>query len=499
MAIFYLNTHIINLYIYLSFLYRDYKSIFVSISLLKINMGIKGNSFSVKVVENVVVHANDPWNDHWLPFTNLDLLVPPLDVGSVFCYKKPSQITFPTLVNTLKASLSRALSLYYPLAGEILWNAEAGENQFHCNNRGVDFVEATADVQLKDLNLYNPDESIEGKLMPKKLHGLLAVQVTQLKCGGLVIGSMFDHRVVDGYSADMFLLAWAEITRSETLSMLPSYSFGRDIFNPRCPIKYSSSINDVFTIFEPPTKPRHDQDHGEREPMLINRVYNIEGEQLKRLQFLASENGCRRSKVVAFTSLFWKIVALSMEEPGTSNKVCNMVLPVDGRRRLSEGAGEENEKLLISHFGNVLSMSSGAIRAQELKHMCLSDIATKVHEFLQTSTCKDHFLDLIDWVEERRSLPLVAKPFASTEMAVIVSAGHTYQGMNKIDFGFGKVAFGSCHIPSSRTDCVIMTLPSPANNDDWVVYMHMPVKTINYIEAYSNNIFKPLNADYLQI
>ena len=140
-------------------------------------MEANGKSFSVKVIDKAVVHANVPRNDHWLPFTNLDLLVPPFDVGSFFCYKKPSQVSFPTLVNTLKASLSRALSLYYPLAGEILWNAEAGENQFHCNNRGVDFVEATADVQLKDLNLYNPDESIEGKLMPKKLHGVLVVQV----------------------------------------------------------------------------------------------------------------------------------------------------------------------------------------------------------------------------------------------------------------------------------------------------------------------------------
>ena len=50
------------------------------------------------------------------------------------------------------------------------------------------------------------------------------MQVTELKCGGLVIGSIFDHRVVDGYSADMFHLAWADITRSENLSMLPSYS-----------------------------------------------------------------------------------------------------------------------------------------------------------------------------------------------------------------------------------------------------------------------------------
>ncbi|KAI3671902.1 hypothetical protein L1987_87099 [Smallanthus sonchifolius] len=98
-------------------------------------------------------------------------------------------------------------------------------------NRGVDFIEAVADVELKELNLYNPDESnTEGKLIPKKLHGVLAIQV-ELKCGGIVIGCMFDHRAADEYLANMFISSSAGIARSETPSMLPS--FQRFILNPR--------------------------------------------------------------------------------------------------------------------------------------------------------------------------------------------------------------------------------------------------------------------------
>ncbi|GJZ38543.1 shikimate O-hydroxycinnamoyltransferase-like protein [Tanacetum coccineum] len=459
-------------------------------------MGIEGKSFSVKVIDNVVVHAHQPCNEHWLPFTNLDLLVPPFDVGSFFCYKKPSHGSFSTIIHTLNASLSRALALYYPLAGEILWNADARENQIHCNNRGVDFVEAVADVQLKELNLYNPDESIEGKLMPKKLHGVLAIQVTELNCGGIVIGCMFDHRAADGYSANMFISSWADITRSETPSMLPS--FDRSYFNPRFPTTYSSSIDDVFAILEPPTKPDPNQNQDEGD-LLINRVYFIEGEQLSSVQTLACENERRRSKLEAFASFLWKIIALSMEDSRNSNKMCNVALAVDGRRRLSEGDGEEKEKLMISHFGNVLSIPSGAKRSQELKEMSLSEIATVVHEFLQIATTKEHFLDLIDWVEERRSQPLIARAFASGEMAVMISSGQRFQIMDKMDFGWGKVAFGSCHVPSSRKDCYIMTLPSPTKNDDWVVYMHMPMKIMNCIEKHASHMFKPVNTDYLQI
>ncbi|PWA71454.1 Peptidase S9A/B/C, oligopeptidase, N-terminal beta-propeller [Artemisia annua] len=57
--------------------------------------------------------------------------------------------------------------------------------------------------------------------------------------------------------------------------------------NEQCPIKYSTSINDVFAILEPPTKHNHDQEHGEREPILINRACYIDSEQQKRVQLLA--------------------------------------------------------------------------------------------------------------------------------------------------------------------------------------------------------------------
>ncbi|KAD7116751.1 hypothetical protein E3N88_04019 [Mikania micrantha] len=461
-------------------------------------MAISDKSFSMNVIEKVVVHAEEPWVDHWLPFTNLDLLVPPFDVGSFFCYKKPSHgITFPTIVNTLKDSLSRTLSLYYPLAGEILWNTAAGENQIRCNNRGVEFTEAVADVRLKELNFYNPDESIEGKLMPMKPHGLLAVQATELKCGGIVIGCMFDHRAADGYSANMFISSWADITLSKPPSMIPS--FQRSILNPRCPTTYSSSIDNVFTLFEPPTKPAHDPNDNNGDHLLINRVYYIEGEQLSRVQVLASENGRKRSKLEAFTSFLWKIVALSMEDSEDYNQMCSVALAVDGRSRLSQGDGDEKEKLLASHFGNVLSIPSGSKRSKILKEMSLSEISTEVHEFLHIATGKDHFLDLIDWVEERRSQPLVAKAFASNEMSVLVSSGARFDTMDKVDFGWGKVAFGSCHVPSCRLDRYVMTLPSPTSNNDWVVYMRLPSKHMKYIETHASRMFKPLNADYLQI
>ncbi|KAI3719836.1 hypothetical protein L6452_20741 [Arctium lappa] len=464
-------------------------------------------SFSVKVIEKVVVGAEEPWNDRWLSFTNLEIVVPSFDAASFFCYNKPSHgscSSFPTMLNTLKASLSRALTLFYPLAGEVRWNAAAGENQIHCNNQGVDFIHAVADVQLKELNFYNPDQSIEGKLVPKKPRGVLAVQVTELKCGGMVIGCMFDHKTADGYSANMFISSWADMARSQIPSMLPSFS--RSILEPRNPTTYDNPalIEKIVATIEPsfiiPDNDQNHNDHGS-DDLLVNRIYYIEGEQINKIQLLASENGSRRSKLEAFTSFLWKTIGKSMEDLGNDNqRYCNVAIAVDGRRRLSEGDGEEKQKLMVSHFGNVLTLPFGGKSSQELVEMSMSNVATEVHEVLHTVTGKDHFLDLLDWVEERRSHMLIPRAFVNKEMTVIVSSGQRFQFMDEMDFGWGRVVFGSCHIPPSRKDCYVMTLPGPINNSvDWVVYMHMPIKHINYIEAHASHMFKPVNADYLKI
>ncbi|WJZ95122.1 hypothetical protein VitviT2T_013913 [Vitis vinifera] len=121
----------------------------------------------------------------WKPLCNLDLIFPPVDVSVFFCYKKPHQS-----VN----------------GGEVVRNS-VGEPELLCNNPGVDFMEAYANAKLQDLSLYNPNNSIEGKLVPKKQCGALCVQVViELKCGGVVVGYTFHHQIADAYSASMFLV-----------------------------------------------------------------------------------------------------------------------------------------------------------------------------------------------------------------------------------------------------------------------------------------------------
>jgi hypothetical protein len=112
-----------------------------------------------------------PLQELLLPLSNLDLLLPPLDVGIFFCYLDPA----PTAA-VLKEALAKTLVAYYPLAGEVVVNAD-GEPELMCNSRGVDFTEASVEGSvLRELRLGIVDEGVE-KMVPAKKASVMSVQV----------------------------------------------------------------------------------------------------------------------------------------------------------------------------------------------------------------------------------------------------------------------------------------------------------------------------------
>ncbi|PON37059.1 Transferase [Parasponia andersonii] len=454
--------------------------------------------FKVKVSETEVVAAALPLQDHWLPLSNLDLLLPPVDVGVFFCYDNKTSSTSPTstgdmsfgaMVRLLKKALAQALVSFYAFGGELVRNAE-GEPELLCNNGGVDFVVASADIELSELDLYNPGASVEGKLVPAKKRGVLAVQATELKCGGIVVACTFDHRIADAYSANMFLISWAHMAQSKPFSLLPS--FRRSLLNPRHPAgrHVDSSLDDMYapiTALPPPTV--GESDH------LVSRIYHVKAERLEELQALAGSNGRHKwpTKLESFSAFLWKMVAKCAASDGPE-KVCKMGVVVDGRRRLSRAA-----EAMDSYFGNVLSIPFGGKRVEELAEKPLSWVAGEVHEFLEVAVTEEHFLGLIDWVEAHRPVPGLAKIYcrgSEAGPAFVVSSGQRFP-VSEIDFGWGKPVFGSYHFPWGGDSGYVMPMPSPAGNGDWVVYMHLLKKQVQLIEEEAAHVFRPFTFDYV--
>ncbi|XP_020235688.1 putrescine hydroxycinnamoyltransferase 2-like [Cajanus cajan] len=466
-------------------------------------MGAENGDFSISVTNEEVVAAMVPMQEHWLPLSNLDLLLPQVDVGVFFCYKNPKLndtnkiMSFGSMVGSLKKALAQVLISYYVFAGEVVAN-NMGEPEVHCNNRGVDFVEAVADVELKCLNFYNPDDTIEGKFVPKKKNGVLAVQATSLKCGGIIVACTFDHRIADAYSTNMFLVSWAETAqpnkpKTATVAAASRHPcFRRSLLSPRRPGSIHPSLRHMYTpISELPPPPATSA----AAATLLSRIYYVTAEQLRRMQSLAAT----RSKLECFSAFLWKMVArAASRDKATERVVAKLGIVVDGRKRLGNDDDKEREAMMDSYFGNVLSIPFGGKPVEELLEEPLGLVADAVHEFLAAAATKEHFLGLIDWVEAHRPVPGVATIYCSHNEgpAFVVSSGQRFPE-DMMDFGWGKVVFASYHFPWGGEAGYVMPMPSPLGNGDWVVYMHLAKRQLEIIESEAVHVFRPLTWDYL--
>ncbi|KAJ6822245.1 transferase [Iris pallida] len=511
------------------------------------NMGAEGggnycNGGGGSAVLQVKVEGKDrvaavlPLQEHWLPLSNLDLLLPPLDVGVFFCYKNnnDADYDFVTVTAALKASLAQTLVTYYPFAGEVVTNS-TGEPELLCNNRGVDFITAYADVDLRDLNLHNPDDTVDNKLIPNKMmikgeednHGsVLCIQATALKCGGMVLACTFDHRISDAYSANMFLVAWAEIALNNIVIAAANSSssseerrnkppaaaavaptFRRSLLCPRRSGSHDTSALDrlyvpVSSMRPPPS------DHQPSSAVVLNRIYYIAAADIEKMQMEATADDHyyiggrrKRSKLEAFSAYLWRLVAAAVAKKQKQMQVCRMGIVVNGRYRMKP------PELLANYFGNVLSIPYGTLGVQDLQMMGLSEVTDRVHQFMQDATTEEHFLGLIDWVEARRPEPAVARIYCNGRtttaegeeeeeegIAFVVSSGRGFP-VAELDFGWGRPVFGSYHFPWGDSAGYVMPMPSARANGDWVVYMHLLDDVIEAVE--SNDIFCPLTPDYL--
>ncbi|KAK7270800.1 hypothetical protein RJT34_26231 [Clitoria ternatea] len=141
------------------------------------------------------------------------------------------QMTGKDPVGVIREALAKTLVFYYPFAGR-LREAPNGKLMVDCNEEGVMFIEADADVTIAQFgnNLVPPFPCFDQLLydVPGS-HGmldspLLLLQVTRLRCGGFIFAIRMNHTMCDGSGICQFLKALAEIARGATEpSILPTW------------------------------------------------------------------------------------------------------------------------------------------------------------------------------------------------------------------------------------------------------------------------------------
>ncbi|KAJ8772750.1 hypothetical protein K2173_027927 [Erythroxylum novogranatense] len=127
---------------------------------------------------------------------------------------------------SLKQSLSKTLTRFYPLAGKIRDNLS-----IDCDDEGAYYVQARVNCSLSEY-LKQPDISLMSKFLPgdfswddtgEGIH-VAMVQETIFSCGGFVLAVYVSHKIVDGTALVAFLKSWSAMAReSYDETVYPSF------------------------------------------------------------------------------------------------------------------------------------------------------------------------------------------------------------------------------------------------------------------------------------
>lgn len=444
------------------------------------------DKFRVDITSKSILKAasSDP-NIFTLALSNLDLLSGRFPVTYFYFYRRPATDKFTHIVEKLKSSLSITLNHFYPFAGRIVQNLRTNEPEIICDNTGALFLKAQADIALKEIEFYNLDQFMKGKLVNIDPNFAMQVQVTQFSCGGTSITFTFDHALGDASAFGKFLISWSEIAQNKQISCIPNH--GRNL-QARRPPTYHPSLDQAFVkctideIINIPTK----------DDTLVKRLYHIDVASIDHLQKLASLGGQRRTKIEALSAYLWKVMVKAIDE---SHKGCKMGWLVDGRTRLCR---DSSSHLMSNYIGNVLSLAVEEAGVGALQDGTLSEIASLVHDTISRVTNRDHFLDLIDWIEcHRPGLMLSRVVLGQGGPTLVLSSGQRFP-VAELDFGLGSPILGTVCSTIERIGVAYMNQrPSAQNDGSWTVSAMLWPKLAAVLE--SDPIFQPMSAKLLQL
>ncbi|XP_019171405.1 PREDICTED: vinorine synthase-like isoform X1 [Ipomoea nil] len=254
--------------------------------------------------EKVRPSSPTPQTLRYYKLSLLDVLAGPFYGPHVFFYPSgagPRRHDY----DELKESLSKTLSILYPLAGRLLEDGSTIE----CNDEGADFVRANVTnydlgeflrhpklEDLRQLLPLDPYPEVIDPAMP-----MSAVQVNRFRCGGTAVAFCTWHGVVDGIAMANFYNTMAAINRGERVVTNPGGGLVVDvaaIFSPG----NSTIVQAMRTVMSGIMKKKLGKYASKRY------IFSKQDTERIRNQYSQSERHRRPSRVVSLSAFVWAAV-----------------------------------------------------------------------------------------------------------------------------------------------------------------------------------------------
>ncbi|XVF52401.1 hypothetical protein PTKIN_Ptkin05aG0015400 [Pterospermum kingtungense] len=205
-----------------------------------------------EIVSRQTIKPSTPTPPHLKTFkmSLLDQISPGIHGNMTFFF--PSNTTtgsisddFSEKSKLLQDSISRTLSVFYPLGGRLVDAAT-----IDCNDEGAFYIEAKVNIQLSEI-LNQPEFSLmdhflpttDPKTMELSNGAMFLVQFTSFTCGGVAISLSLTHKLADVSALLTLLSSWSSICRGESDPLVPDL-VGEKFLAPRDELSaMSASLN----------------------------------------------------------------------------------------------------------------------------------------------------------------------------------------------------------------------------------------------------------------
>ncbi|CAN6214766.1 unnamed protein product [Urochloa humidicola] len=373
--------------------------------------------------EMVAPAEETPAGAIWL--SNLDLAARRGYTPTVYFFRNNGEPGF-FAADAVKASLSRALVAFYPLAGRLGADAATGRIQIDCTAEGAVFVTArSAHLTLDDLmREFVPCQEMRDLLVPPTPAPnppscpLLFVQVTRLRCGSVVLGQSMHHSVCDARGAAHFFETWASIARGDDADVLVPPCFDHALLAAR-PAPARAVLYDHPEYKQDPS-PAADVGTGSDYASAIINMSKAEVAALK-----ARCPGASTFRAVA--ALVWRCACRARSLP--HNAETRLYSMIDMRARLAP-------PLPPGYFGNAVVRTSVSTTAGEVVGNPVGHAARRA--LAVTSQGDDYARSLVDYLDGVDAMDLPRSGISRAHLRAISWVG---MSLYKSDFGWGAPAF----------------------------------------------------------
>ncbi|ESW06116.1 hypothetical protein PHAVU_010G020900 [Phaseolus vulgaris] len=387
-----------------------------------------------EIISNERIKPSSPTPNHLHNFklSFLDQLAPSFYVPILLFYSASDVRTFATdltaLSEKLKTSLSKLLTLYYPFCGRL-----RGNSTIDCNDQGVIFIHSKLPIPLSNI-LKNPKPHNLHQLLPcapynlqpqqRDTLGIMAVQLSQFKCGGIALGVCFSHKIIDASTAASFLSAWAATSRGH----------GNSSFAPP-PMEETSLLFPPRNVFVDMTSGMFGHAN------TVTKRFIFSGSNISRLRQNIGCPSFNPSRVEAVTALLWKSSleaakegSDSGEENVAASSVCHIV---NIRSRMVPALSKDSIGNIWQYAVSSLVEVEGGVGLRDLAERVRETIRKVDGDYIRKLQSDVEFVEVVKGLEEARTMA------AEKGHRFCAFTSWVGFGFYEVDFGWGKPTYAT--------------------------------------------------------